>query len=354
MTDVQNYTGPALVNPFERSDAMPAHVNAGTVMIEEQRAIAEVKGKLSVAKMFPRNEALAYQKVINACSRKAFAETATYAFPRGGKTVSGPSIRLAEVMAAAWGNIDYGMRELSRKDGVSEMEAYAWDLETNAISAQRFTVNHIRDKSEGGAKVSSERDIYELTANQASRRMRERIFAVIPADLIEAALRQCAQTIAGNSNEPIADRVRKMIGAFNKFGVTAQMLEKRLGRKLDAMLPDDIAEYTGIYNSIKDGLSSAGDWFGGEAPALSAPAAQEQPATANDNDAAKKPASRGRKAKAEEPKPEDKPAETQPQEPAQEAAQQAPADTKPEAQAEAPALTQPPQAAPAGNVGDVF
>ena len=42
-----------------------------------------------------------------------------HAFPRAGETVSGPSIRLAEMLAAVWGNIEYGIRELSRKEGAS-------------------------------------------------------------------------------------------------------------------------------------------------------------------------------------------------------------------------------------------
>lgn len=355
MNDVQQYTGPALVNPFERDGGMPAHVNAGTVMIEEQRAIAEVKGKLAVAKMFPRNEAMAYQRVMNACSRKAFADTATYAFPRAGKTVSGPSIRLAEVMAAAWGNIDYGMRELSRKEGVSEMEAYAWDLETNAISAQRFTVNHIRDKSDGGAKVTSERDIYELTANNASRRMRERIFAVIPADLIDAALKKCRETLAGSSDVPIADRVRGLIDGFGKFGVSAAMLEKRLGRPLDQMLPDDFADYRGIYNSIKEGMSSASDWFGGDAPALNAPATSA-PAAETAKEPAKAAARRGTKAKQEAPAQPDKKEEIQ-ADPITEQPPEVQAESpEPEQKQDAaPALAQPSEpSAPAASLGDVF
>ena len=43
------------------------------------------------------------------------------------------------------------LRELSRRAGESEMEAYAWDLETNTMSSQKFTVKHIRDTRAGRA-----------------------------------------------------------------------------------------------------------------------------------------------------------------------------------------------------------
>lgn len=249
-------------NPFQRT-SLSEHVNAGTVEIESSRAVAEAQGKLVIAKRFPRDEARAYSKIIESCKRKGLAEEATYSFPRGGQTVSGPSIRLAEELARAWGNIDYGIRELSRKDGVSEMEAYAWDLETNTSSSQKFSVRHLRDTKTGSYPITDERDIYELTANQGARRLRARILAILPPDIVEAALSECKQTLAGGNGEPIADRIRKMIRAFEKYGVTTAMIELRLGHSLDTVLPDEIADLQGIFNSLKNGMSKASDWFGG-------------------------------------------------------------------------------------------
>lgn len=283
----------APINPFERG-GLSEHVNAGTVEIESSRAIAEAQGKLVIAKRFPRNEAIAYSKIIASCRRKGLAEEATYSFPRGGQTVSGPSIRLAEELARAWGNIDYGIRELSRKDGVSEMEAYAWDLETNTSSSQKFSVRHIRDTKTGNYALTDERDIYELTANQGARRLRARVLAILPPDLVEAALAECRLTLAGKSDEPIADRVRKMIRAFEKHGVTAPMIELRLGHSLDATLPEELADLIGIFNSLKSGMSKASDWFGGvkaELPAsdvLDAPATAPAPATVEKPKASRK------------------------------------------------------------------
>lgn len=49
------------------------------------------------------------------CERKLVAENAVYQYPKGGQKVQGPSIRLAEVIARNWGNIDYGIIELDQK-----------------------------------------------------------------------------------------------------------------------------------------------------------------------------------------------------------------------------------------------
>lgn len=247
-------------NPF-RVPANAPGINAGAVTIESSKAIAEAQGKLIIAKNFPRDEHLAYAKVIEACKRRSLAEKAIYSYPRSGSTISGPSIRLAEELARCWGNVDFGIKELSQKDGESEMSAYCWDMETNTMSSQTFVVAHVRDTKKGQVRLTEQRDIYENNANMAGRRLRARILAILPPDLVEAAVAECKKTLAGDNDIPIADRINKMVASFAKFGVKIDTLEKRLGRKIDTMTTEDICEYAGIYNSLKDGNSSISDWF---------------------------------------------------------------------------------------------
>ena len=249
-----------VANPFARQQA--SHINAGTVAIESERAIAEAQGKLVIAKRFPRDEAVAFAKAMDSCRRPSLAGSAIYKFPRAGQSVSGPSIRLAEELARTWGNIDYGIRELSRRHGESEMEAYAWDLETNTMSSQKFTVRHIRDTKGGGKDLTDERDIYEMTANQGSRRLRARILAILPPDLVDASVEECRKTMAGHNAQPFADQVRGMTQAFVKFGVSADMIANRLGHPLDELTPDEMADLREIFASIKDGVAKVGEFFG--------------------------------------------------------------------------------------------
>ena len=240
------------------------NINQGTVAIEASRAIAEAQGKLVIAKRFPRDEVQAYNRVAQACQRKGIAEKAFYSYNRGGGTVSGPTIRFAEELARCWGNIDYGIKELSQDEGKSEMQAYAWDLETNAQSVQNFTNPHIREKNGKAVKLTSQRDIYEINANMGARRLRSRILAILPTDLVDMAINECKKTLAGNNDEPLIDRVKKMVVAFDKIGVKQDQLEKRLGRKIDTMTVDDFTDYIGIYNAIKQGESKIAEWFEAE------------------------------------------------------------------------------------------
>ena len=258
------YTGPANVVYPSMPTAGYDDINQGTVAIETSRAVAEAQGKLVLAKKFPRNEIAAYEKAIQSCKREAFAKTAFYSFPKSGSTVSGPSIRFTEELARCWGNVDYGIKELSRDDAKSEMQAFAWDMETNTISSQNFTNPHYREASGKMKKLSTERDIYENNANMAARRLRARILAILPSWFVDDCVNECKKTLAGKNDSPLIDRVRAMALKFNAFGVSTGMIEERLGRKIETMTVDDFTDYIGIYNSLKDKQASVSDWFSTE------------------------------------------------------------------------------------------
>lgn len=237
--------------------------------VGESRATAEVQAAFVIAKKFPRNQMESYSAIIESCKRPFLAEQAMYAYPRGGTLVTGPSIRLAEVMAQAWGNIEFGIKEVSQSNGVSTVEAYAIDLQTNTRKPVTFHVKHERHTKKGITKLTDPRDIYELVANQGSRRLRACILAILPGDVVEAAVEQCKKTLA-SSDIPISEQVRKMVVAFDEYGVKVEHLEKRLGHKLDATICQEIVTLKGIYKSLKDGMAKREDFFdiGGEKTAM--------------------------------------------------------------------------------------
>lgn len=226
----------------------------------EARAVAEVQAAYVIAKKFPRNQSESYANIIEACKRPFLAEHAMYAYPRGGSLVKGPSIRLAEVLAQAWGNIDCGVREISQSNGVSVAEAYAIDLQTNTRVTKVFHVPHKRDTKKGTVRLNDSRDVYELVANQGARRLRACILGIIPGDVVEAAVERCATTLA-SSDVPISEQIKKMIVAFDELGVKVEHLEKRLGHNLDVTIAQEIVTLKSIYKSIKDGMATREQFF---------------------------------------------------------------------------------------------
>jgi hypothetical protein len=139
--------------------------------------------------------------------------------------------------------------------------AMAWDMETNTVSSQNFTNPHYREKNGKMEKLTSDRDIYEINANMAARRLRARILAVLPNYFVDDCINECKKTLAGKNDEPLADRVKRMIVQFEKVGVTQEMIEKRSKCDISALTADDFVDYVGIYNSLKDKQSSIADWF---------------------------------------------------------------------------------------------
>jgi hypothetical protein len=250
-------------NPFG-TNQMAQRVSGALADAQSSGAVAEIQGMMILAKRFPRDEKASVDKILMACTRPSLAEKATYQYARGGTDITGPSIRLAETIAQKWGNIKFGVVEMSRSQGQSEMQAYAFDMETLTFAERKFIVRHIRDKKGGGVALSDERDIYELSANMGARRLRACILELIPGDVVEMAVKQCDTTLRTNI-EITPEYLKQMLVGFLKYGVSKQQIEKRIQRTIDSITPAQIVNLGNVFNSLRDGMSEPVDWFEPEA-----------------------------------------------------------------------------------------
>lgn len=265
----------ALTNPFGE---VKTDTGAGALAQLERREEAEIMAMVAVAKRFPRDERAATEKIGRAFERHTLAEDAIYSYSRGGQEISDLNIRAMECIAAAWGNMDVSWSEVSRgtgDDGVpfSLVEAKAWDLETTTRKRIQFIVRHWRDKRNGqGYILKDERDIYELCANMAQRRVRACIGALIPEDIKEYARRTCDATLAAKA-EVTADSIKALLEAFAEYKVTKDHIEKRLQRNIEAMQPGQLVRMRKIYRGLREGVSKPSDFFEGfeEKPAGDGP-----------------------------------------------------------------------------------
>jgi hypothetical protein len=269
---IETLERPRAANPFsEKAPALPA---TAATDVAKQRAIAETQAAMVIAQQFPRDEAAAMERILKACMRPTLAEKATYEYARGGSKIVGPSIRLAEAIAQSWGNFDFGFRELEQRNGESTVETYAWDIQTNTRSTRLLQVKHERHTNRGTTRLTDPRDIYELVANQAARRIRANILALIPGDVVEAAVDQAEQTLQATV-DVTPESIERIVMKFGEVGVTRRALEIFIQRRIDMITPALVVRLRGIYNSIKDGMSNPGDWFEIEAEAP-APTATSQ------------------------------------------------------------------------------
>lgn len=246
---------------------------ATTAMVMSRQA-QEVQMAMYVAKSFPRDINASWARIMQSCQRKSLAENAMYEYPRGGENVTGPSIRLAEAIAQNWGNLDFGITELEQTNGESKVMAYCWDLETNTRQTKIFTVPHIRQTKKGAKALTDPRDIYEMVANQGARRLRACILGIIPGDVVEAAVKQCNETLT-KGKEPLQDRVRKMILCFqNDFSVPKECLEQYIGCKSEAFTENSVVRLRGVYTALKEGRADREAYF--TLPTLAEEAGTEQ------------------------------------------------------------------------------
>lgn len=261
-TDTQNQ-GISSVNAFDRMMMdSSSNMNSGAVAIESQRAIAEARGQMQLARMFPRSVNDAMKEFLESCKSPEFAAEAFYTVKNRG---SGPSIRFAEEAARCYGHFDYGHRELSRGDGKSEIEVFAWDKEKNNVSKRQITVMHVLDVGGSSRKLTQQGDIDNKIANVASKQMRGRILALLPKHMVAAGKAECQRTLAGGNDKPMPERILRISQRFERLAVTSDQIAAYLGiSKVDDMSVEQIGDLQGVYNAIKEGAKIS-EYFGGEA-----------------------------------------------------------------------------------------
>lgn len=248
-------------NPFQRP-GVADHVSHGAIAVESERAIAQVQAKVIMARKFPRNPAACFENIREACRNLSLAESAFFSFPRGGEVVHGPTIRLAEELASIWGNIEISVVELARREGETELQASAWDLESNVSSSVNFTVKHSLDTRGGSKELTAQRDISDLTANVAARKLRGRILSILPEALVSAAVDMCRDTLARTISADLVDKRAAIVAHLRKMGITERAICVRFNvDKVEALDARAVSSLASIARTIKAGEASAAEIF---------------------------------------------------------------------------------------------
>lgn len=235
---------------------------------QESKELSEIKGKMYLARQFPRDQEWALQAALQECERKELAEVAQYEYPKGDSVVKGPSIRLVEVLSRHWGNITSGVDEIESKDGETTIKSYAWDLETNVSDSKTFTVKHERTAGKGQNrrtyKLTDERDIYEMVSNKGARRKRACLLSVLPGWYVDAAVTACEETLKRSLTEgkSMEEVISSLVTAFEEFGITPVQIEDKMGKEIGSLSKNDVVKLRHLYSAIKDGFVKPGDAFG--------------------------------------------------------------------------------------------
>ncbi len=264
--------------PFQGTMDIQARGSDVGALAAVGREEAGIQAAFVVAKRFPRDEDRAYTRVMQSCKRPRFADGAEYSFPRGGASVSGPSVKLARELARLWGNLRYGIRLVAVDDDTVHGMGWALDCETNTQVESEFKIRKLvqRKRFNGDSSPDElgetsgknkwvkpdERDLRELINKHGAIAVRNALLQLLPPDIVEDALSESRRTQRDDvHSQPMEDVVRKLLIAFEGKGVDKSMIEGLLRHKLSLVTEEELVELRRVFNSIKDGNSTREDHF---------------------------------------------------------------------------------------------
>lgn len=284
----------------ENNDMMLAKVTEFETEVErvETKAIAvlnrsELEGQLDAAHKYPRSAAKFLREAATlATLDEAVAASCIYTLPRAGKSITGPSVRLAEICASAWGNLHIGARVIDVEDKEVVAQGIAWDLERNL----RVTIESRRRITNKQGKRYDD-DMITMTGNAAaSIALRNAIFRVVPRAFVDTIYAKAREVAVGTA-KTLEHRRQAVVANFGKLGVPAERVFERVGKKaIEDIGLEDLEVLIGLGTAIRDGnleieaafpvdMKPVGDvksleekLRGKETPAAAAPAATAPPA----------------------------------------------------------------------------
>jgi len=229
---------------------------------------SEVEAQLSAAHRYPRSIGKFVREAATlATMSQDIAESCIYSLPRAGKQITGPSVRLAEIVASAYGNLHYGSRIVEEGERDLTAQGVAWDLERNV----RVTVETKRRITNKNGRRYDD-DMVIVTGNAAaSIAIRNAIFRVIPKSYVQAVY-EAARKVAVGDAKTLETKRLTVIERFEKLGVNRERVLLRIGKStVEDIGLEDLELLIGLGTAIRDGAQRIEEVFPVAAPAPVAP-----------------------------------------------------------------------------------
>lgn len=164
---------------------------------------SEVGMQLDAAHKYPRSiKRFMSNSITLATINVPTAMSCMYALPRGGRSITGPSVRLAEIMASAYGNLHAAARIVDIGEKQVTAQGVAWDLETNLRIA--VEINR-RITKKNGERFDD--DMINVTCAAAcSIALRNAIFRVVPRAFVDQVYEKCRKVAVGDAKTLVQRR----------------------------------------------------------------------------------------------------------------------------------------------------
>ena len=220
----------------------------------------EIDVQIATAKRFPRSLKTFKDRALEmATLDQDTAESCIYALPRDGKTIEGPSARLAEILASAYGNMRIEGRPVDDDGRFITARGTAFDIQNNVLIA--FETKR-RITSKNGKRFSD--DMVGVTSNAAtSIAIRNAVLKVVPKAFWGPVYEACRQVAVGDAST-LVKRRDTMLTYFLKLGVIHEKVFRLLEVKgVEDITLEHMGTLKGLATAIKEGDTTVDEAFAG-------------------------------------------------------------------------------------------
>lgn len=219
---------------------------------------SEINMQISTAKQYPRDIESALRKIkYLATMDEETAQDCFYALKRGGDTIEGISVRMAEIIASSWGNLRVQTRITANDGRTITATGICHDLESNlAISVE--VKRRITDRF---GKTFSD-DLQVLTGNAASAiAFRNALLKVVPKAVTKKAIEEVKNFAIGKSMD-VEKKRKDAIKYFSTIGITVEQILEYLDLKtVDEIEKEQILSLGGLVTALKEGTTTLAEAF---------------------------------------------------------------------------------------------
>lgn len=223
---------------------------------------SEIDIQISTAKKYPRMVGESLNRIVGlATVNPQTASECFYSLRRGGEggqAIEGPSVRLAEIVAASWGNLRVASQIVGNDGKFITARGICHDLETNVAVACEVK-RRITDRS--GRTYND--DMQVVTGNAAGAiAFRNAVFKVVPKAVISNAIAEIKGVLVKDTAQDFEEIKKKMFAVFAKKGVTKEMIYSYFDIKGDDEIDAEIVgELRTTYTAIREGQATAEELF---------------------------------------------------------------------------------------------
>lgn len=219
---------------------------------------SEIDIQIATAKQFPRD----LHKVLKQIKAYATIDTETaedcfYALRRQNNIIEGVSVRLAEIIANAWGNLRVQSRIIGNDGRTVTCQGVCHDLETNtAVSVE------VKRRITGKDGRTFSEDMQVVTGNAGCAiAFRNAVLKVVPKSITKKVIDEIKAVALGKSVD-LETKRQNLIQYYQKIGVQPSTLLSYCGvETIEEITIEKVFELRGVANAIKEGTTTVQETF---------------------------------------------------------------------------------------------